>query len=132
MGRPCHFIESAARSDGPSLTASIAARVPGTFLYTQYPAWEDQRWRYVGSVFDGFGVEAHNTTAVGSGSGRPLRVVVTLGTMPGRDFRRLVEYCVTALPSEAEVLWQTGSTDASGLGIVGHDSIPASELEVAM
>ena len=34
--RPCHFIESAARSDGPSLTARIASYIPGVRLYTQY------------------------------------------------------------------------------------------------
>jgi UDP-N-acetylglucosamine--N-acetylmuramyl-(pentapeptide) pyrophosphoryl-undecaprenol N-acetylglucosamine transferase len=124
--RPCHFIESAARSQGPSLTATIAARLPGVQLYTQYPTWEDRRWRYVGSVFDRF-------SADGSVSWRePKRVVVTLGTMPGWSFRRLLEHCIRVLPADTEVTWQTGSTDVSGLGIHGVQAIAAHELETAI
>jgi UDP-N-acetylglucosamine--N-acetylmuramyl-(pentapeptide) pyrophosphoryl-undecaprenol N-acetylglucosamine transferase len=36
------------------------------------------------------------------------------------------------LPAEAEVLWQTGDTDTSDLGINGHDAIPERDLIQAM
>ena len=53
-GLELHYIESAARSDGPSKTASMIARIPGVNLYTQYPAWADEKWRFRGAVFDSF------------------------------------------------------------------------------
>ncbi len=53
----CHYIESAARSDGPSATGRLMGRIPGVFRYTQYPHWADGRWNYRGSVFDSFAAE---------------------------------------------------------------------------
>jgi UDP-N-acetylglucosamine--N-acetylmuramyl-(pentapeptide) pyrophosphoryl-undecaprenol N-acetylglucosamine transferase len=124
-GIPCHFIESAARGDGPSLTGRMMSRVPGIELYAQYPSWASGRWRYAGSVFDAFEpVEADERAAV-------RRVVVTLGTME-HGFRRLVERLLAVLPPDAEVLWQTGATDVSGLGIDARAAVPAAELEAAM
>jgi UDP-N-acetylglucosamine transferase subunit ALG13 len=123
---PCHFVESAARIDGPSLTGRLMTGVPGVQRYTQYENWADERWRYGGSVFDSFAGEP-------SGAAPPLeRVVVTLGTYRGYDFSRLVRRLLAILPAEAEVLWQTGDTDISGLGIEGHEAIPEAELTAAM
>jgi UDP-N-acetylglucosamine transferase subunit ALG13 len=124
----CHYIESAARSDGPSVTGRAMSRIPGVLLYCQYPAWAGGRWNYRGSVFDSF-------TAEGQGDEAPetlARVVVTLGTYRGYGFLRLVERLLEVLPPDAEVLWQTGDTDASGLGIDGHYAIPERELIDAM
>ena len=121
----CHYIESAARSDGPSLTGKLLSAMPGVNLYTQYRSWEGKRWNYRGSVFDGFRAGA---SAAGV---EPARIVVTLGT--GRyGFRRLVERLVDLLPADAEVLWQTGSTDTSGLTIDPTPALPYSELKEAM
>jgi UDP-N-acetylglucosamine transferase subunit ALG13 len=121
----CHYIESAARSDGPSLTGKLLATMPGVNLYTQYRGWEGGRWQYCGSVFDGFRAGAPAT------GGRPARIVITLGT--GRyGFRRLVERLVDLLPPEADVLWQTGSTDTNGLPIDTTPALPYSELTAAM
>lgn len=53
-GIACHYIESAARRKGPSLTGRLVARVPRTRLYTQSRRWAGGRWRYGGSVFDGY------------------------------------------------------------------------------
>ena len=53
-GLHCHYIESAARSDGPSKTARMISQIPGVHLYTQYPAWADDKWHYRGAVFDSF------------------------------------------------------------------------------
>jgi UDP-N-acetylglucosamine transferase subunit ALG13 len=121
----CHYIESAARSDGPSLTGKLLARMRGVSLYTQYRSWENERWRFRGSVFDGFRPGARLPTASG------LRVVVTLGTR-GYNFRRLVERLVEIMPDGAEVLWQTGSTEVGGLPIEATGPLPPKELSQAM
>ena len=62
---------------------------------------------------------------------RPLRVVVTLGTLK-YDFGRLVRRLVAIMPPDTEVLWQYGRTDVSGLGLVGEASLPEPVLAAAM
>jgi UDP-N-acetylglucosamine--N-acetylmuramyl-(pentapeptide) pyrophosphoryl-undecaprenol N-acetylglucosamine transferase len=123
----CHYIESAARSAGPSLTGKLISLVPGVRLYCQYPSWADGRWRFRGSVFDAF----EPGEAV-EGRGAPRRVVVTLGTYRGYGFPLLVERLLELLPADAEVLWQTGETDVSRFGIEGREAIPERELTAAM
>lgn len=128
-GVPRYYIESAARSMGPSLTGRLVAKVPGTRLFTQYPGWADDQWTYCGSLFDAFEPGQPEETT----SSRGLqKVVVTLGTMPGYGFRRAVERLVRTLPQvssdDVEVLWQTGATDLTGLPVQGHDQVPADVL----
>ena len=124
----CHYIESAARGDGPSVTGRLMSRIPGVCLYSQYPGWAAGRWHYRGSVFDSF--EA--TTLAAGPPQRLARVVVTLGTFRGYGFERLVRRLLELLPPDADVLWQTGDTDTSGLGIDGHHAIPERDLTDAM
>jgi UDP-N-acetylglucosamine--N-acetylmuramyl-(pentapeptide) pyrophosphoryl-undecaprenol N-acetylglucosamine transferase len=126
-GIECHYIESAARSDGPSITARMISRIPGVHLYAQYPAWADAKWHYRGSVFDSF-VPDETATA----PRRIEKVVVSLGTFRDIGFRRLVDRLLEILPPDAEVLWQTGDTDVSDLDIVGHHAIPERELTQAI
>ena len=56
------------------------------------------------------------------------RVVVTVGTMRTYGFRRAFESLVRVLPPvlapDAEVLWQTGVTDVTGLGITAERDRP--------
>ena len=126
MGVRSCFIESATRALRPSLSGSILQRVPGLELFSQHGGYSS-RWRYVGSVHDGFergpDRECH---------GELSRVVVTLGTSEAYGFRRLVERLVRILPRSADVLWQTGVTDTSGLGIDARRHVPTKELEDAM
>ncbi len=129
-GLPCHYIESAARADGPSLTGRVIARAPRTKLYAQYRSWALGRWAFEGSLFDAY-------VAGEPATGRPAaRVVVTLGTMRTFGFRRAVEAIAKVLPEvsapDAEVLWQTGATDLSGTGIQGRERLPAKELSAAV
>jgi UDP-N-acetylglucosamine--N-acetylmuramyl-(pentapeptide) pyrophosphoryl-undecaprenol N-acetylglucosamine transferase len=127
LGLELHYIESAARSDGPSQTGKILARVPGVNLYTQYPVWADERWQFRGAVFDSFVVGEPRPVAP------PIRkVVVSLGTFRGHGFGRLVERLLQILPPDAEVLWQTGDTDVSGYGIDGHVALPDRVLKQAI
>lgn len=119
-----HFIESAARVEGPSLAARILERVPGVHRYSQYRGWKRPSWSYRGSVFDSF-------VPAGRRPARLERVVVTVGSSP-YSFRRALEAAQSALPPEAEVLWQTGETDVSGMGIDARPYLPADELSRAM
>ncbi len=124
-GIPCHYIESAARSEGPSLTGKLLQRLPAVKLYTQHKSWAGPRWTYGGSVFDEF---------VGQEVGVPdslKRVVVTLGTMPF-GFRRLVDRLLQILPAGVEVTWQTGSTPVDDLPVQGHVVLSPDALRHAM
>jgi UDP-N-acetylglucosamine transferase subunit ALG13 len=128
-GIPCYYIESATRVSGPSMSGRLISRVPGIRLYTQHEGWADDRWAWRGSVFDGF----EGVPLAQPGDDIRLRkVVVSLGTSESFDFRRLLERLVDVLPPDTEVLWQTGSTDVSGLGIEVRPKVPAAELFEAM
>jgi UDP-N-acetylglucosamine--N-acetylmuramyl-(pentapeptide) pyrophosphoryl-undecaprenol N-acetylglucosamine transferase len=128
-GRRCHWIESATRVEGPSLTGRLVSRIPGVKLYAQYESWAEGRWSYRGGVFDSFvSVEASppvEPTRVG-------KVVVTLGTYKGTPYTRIVRRLLEILPPEVEVLWQTGETDVSSFGINGVYALPERELSEAM
>lgn len=124
MGIACHYVESAARQDGPSMTGRLLSPIPGVRLYSQSRTWTTARWHHRGSVFDGFEPVVVEESPV-------RRVVVTLGTL-GYGFRRLVERLIDVLPAEAEVLWQTGGTGVADLPILSHDQLPAAELSAAM
>jgi UDP-N-acetylglucosamine transferase subunit ALG13 len=125
QGIPCHFIESAARVAGPSLSARILERVPGVHRYSQYESWARRSrghssWLYRGSVFDGF-APAHRPT------GRVQNIVVTVGFSP-YGFRRLVDAMQLAASPGAQVVWQTGSTRVSDLAISPAIHLPGDEL----
>jgi UDP-N-acetylglucosamine--N-acetylmuramyl-(pentapeptide) pyrophosphoryl-undecaprenol N-acetylglucosamine transferase len=123
-GIPAHYIESAARVGSPSLTGKVLEWTPGIKLYRQYPKAIRGRWQYGGSVFDGFTAGKGIKTDV-------RRIVVTLGSGT-HTFRRLVERLVSILPSDADVLWQTGSTPVADLAINAHPLVPAAVLDKAI
>ncbi|WP_051247664.1 glycosyltransferase [Nocardioides halotolerans] len=127
-GLDLHYIESAARSDGPSRTAGMIARIPGVNLYAQYPSWADGKWAFRGAVFDSFALAGQARP----GSRELRKVVVSLGTFKDYGFERLVRRLLEILPADVEVLWQTGDTDVSGLGIRGHHTLPEHELSQAI
>ena len=130
LGMAAHYIESAARSEGLSMSGNMVSRIPGVRLYGQYPGWTAGRLQFRGSVFDGFA----------SGPSRPWRpidkVVVSFGTQRDFGFRRAAETVSRLLPqvctSSATVLWQTGATDTSGLPIHAVDSVPAGDMVQAV
>ena len=125
-GVECTYIESATRTDGPSLTGRMAARLPSVRRYTQYPSWAGEKWRFGGSIFDGF-------VAVPRLSTRPLRkVVVTLGTHERYTFPRLLDRLVRILPPEVEVLWQVGATRVDRMPRDARAQVPIAEMRAAM
>lgn len=112
-GIPGHYIESASRVEGPSLSGRMLMRVaPDVHLYTQHPRWADRRWHYAGSVFEGYRPDRH-----GEPFPRALRILVTLGTHDAYRFDALVESVARLIGPDDEVVWQTGST-------TGHDRLP--------
>jgi UDP-N-acetylglucosamine--N-acetylmuramyl-(pentapeptide) pyrophosphoryl-undecaprenol N-acetylglucosamine transferase len=124
-GVRAHYIESAARVHGPSLTGRILSTVPGTRLYTQHRGWASRRWRFAGSVYDGY--EPRGDLSVDG----PLKVAVSVGTLPF-GFRRLIERLVAILPADAEVTcWQTGATSLEGLPVPGTPLVSLGELRRA-
>ena len=124
-GSETHYIESAARANGPSLSGSLISRVSGIKTYTQYPVWANRRWQYRGSIFDAF------EPGTATGNGRVQKVVVTVGTQDGYPFDRLFQTLVPLLRGR-EVLWQSGTTDLSSYGVDGRHSVPHDELKRAV
>jgi UDP-N-acetylglucosamine--N-acetylmuramyl-(pentapeptide) pyrophosphoryl-undecaprenol N-acetylglucosamine transferase len=103
---PCHYIESATRVVGPSLSGRLLQRVPGVRLYHQLGGWSDGRWQQGPSVFDGF--TAHPVARELA----PRRVLVSFGTH-GFPFEALLERLREGLPGGLDVTWQLGSTAAT-------------------
>jgi UDP-N-acetylglucosamine transferase subunit ALG13 len=125
-GVECTYIESATRTDGPSLTGRMAARLPGVRRYTQYPSWADRTWQYGGSIFDAF--EATPRT----GPARVGRVVVTLGTHERYTFPRLLGRLVQIMPPGVDVLWQVGATRIDRMPAGARAQVPIAEMRAAM
>lgn len=123
---PAHYIESITRSENFSLSGRVVRRVPGVRVYTQWPQLARGAWRYRGSVLDGFAATASEPPP------SLERIVVSLGTSSTYGFRRLVERLVHVIPRGADVLWQTGCTDVSGLDIEARPAVPAAELDQAI
>lgn len=119
------YIESATRTESPSLSGRLLAMVPGVRTYSQSATLTSRRWTYLASPWDNYRSLAQPSRAI-------RRVVVSLGTQEGYGFRRLVEALLPLLPSDAEVLWQTGSTDTHGLPIAPRAAVPAAEMAAAV
>ncbi|WP_328994649.1 hypothetical protein OG394_09195 [Kribbella sp. NBC_01245] len=137
LGTPLHYIESATRILGPSLTGRIVSRLSPGSCWSQLPERDQastaaswQNWRQCGSYFDMFNSSDAPTP-------EPLRrVVVALGTQSNFGFRAAVE-AVTAILKEVSpsphVMWQIGSTDVSGLPVQNPQThIPEDRLIAAM
>jgi UDP-N-acetylglucosamine transferase subunit ALG13 len=124
----CHYIESAARTDGPSATGRLLQGTRSCALYSQHEVWAGRSWQFRGSVFDGL-------EAVPVPAPQPVRrVLVSLGTSPF-PFTRLVRRLAAVLPAHVEVVWQVGSTPVGELPgrvvtTLGHDDL-VSEMHAA-
>jgi UDP-N-acetylglucosamine--N-acetylmuramyl-(pentapeptide) pyrophosphoryl-undecaprenol N-acetylglucosamine transferase len=121
-GLPCHYIESATRVTGPSLSGRILERIPGIHLYRQMGEWGRPKWQQGPCVFDGFKVAEAEPAA-------PLsRAVVSLGTHRF-PFTSFVERLRGRASDGLEITWQLGSTPAPP-GLRGRyaDQWPADEL----
>lgn len=119
------YIESATRMVAPSLSGRLLSLVPGIRTFSQSEGLTRSHWEYLASPWD---LYRSAETAP-----RPVRrAVVSVGTQAGYSFPRLVAKVSTVLPADCEVLWQTGCTDVTDLGIAGRDKVPAAEMTQAM
>jgi UDP-N-acetylglucosamine--N-acetylmuramyl-(pentapeptide) pyrophosphoryl-undecaprenol N-acetylglucosamine transferase len=135
-GVRAHYIESATRLAGPSMTGKLLRGVPGVRMYTQYERLADRRWHYAGCVFDRFVATKQTQPVV------IRRAVVSLGTMTDFQFPRLLDAVVPLLRrgglleqrqgSPVETLWQTGSTPTAGLDIEAEPWVKAVTLDAAV
>ena len=122
---PFSYVESATRVTDLSTTGRVVERIPSVRRYVQYPARATKRWGYALSVFDGFRVEPAEE--------RPIsRTVVTVGGNGDFGFRRLIEAAKRVVPAQAQVLWQVGSTDVTGLDIDAVASVSSAQLSAEL
>lgn len=111
--KPFVYVESLARTSGPSLTGRILARLPRARLYTQHPSWSSDRWRAGITVLETFRPETlrpENARHTVRDSDRRRRIFVTLGTIEPYRFDRLVEAVKELLHEDDDVTWQLGAT----------------------
>jgi len=135
-GVDVHYIESATRLTGPSVTGRLLSAAPGIRLYTQYEHLAKGRWHYAGCVFDRFVATKQFETP------KIRRAVVAVGTMDDYAFRRFFDalgpilrpggLLERAQGSPVETLWQTGCTPTDGLGIDANPWVAAAELDAAL
>ena len=122
---PFSYVESATRVTDLSTTGRVVDHIPTVRRYVQYPNRVSQRWSYALSVFDGFRVEPAEE--------RPIsRTVVTVGGNGDFGFRRLIEAAKRVVPAQAQVLWQVGSTDVTGLDIDAVASVSSAQLSAEL
>lgn len=124
-GIPCHYVESAARSQGPSITGKVLQRVPGVNLYCQYNAWASERWVNAGSVFDEFVIDAPAEV-----DAEALNVLVMLGTLDYR-FDRLVKHVTSVARPGWNITWQVGPNAYGELPGDVHGLVPLASLAAA-
>ena len=126
LGIPCHYIESATRVDGPSLSGRILQQLRGVHLYRQIGDWGSPRWKAGPCVFDGYATRERQIGAI-------ARVVVSLGTHDFAFAAAVTRLSELLRNADAEVLWQLGSTpDPGSLSGRVVSRLPADELQDAI
>jgi len=120
LGISCHYIESATRVTGPSLSGRIVARLPGVHLYRQMGDWGAPHWRPGPCVFDEFRVSsAEDAGGELQEAGPPRRVFVSLGTHHF-PFTALVERLRGLAAPDIHLVWQLGATPPPAGGLPGR------------
>ncbi len=123
-GIPTHYIESATRLHGPSITGRVMERTLGVVKHHQGFVASRSGWNDLGSVFDGYGSAPQTHRSAGN-------VVVTVGT-ERFPFQRILTSVASALPSTVDVVWQTGHTPSTELPGTVRAWIPHNELQAAV
>lgn len=121
---PTTYIESFARTTGPSLTGRLVSGLRLAHTRTQHPSWASKRWTATESVLFGFTSEAKSRQQ----SYSPLKIFVTLGTVPGFRFDSLIDSVLRATSDEDKIVWQLGGTVRNGLPGAVHQMMTIDEL----
>lgn len=124
MGIPAHYIESAARTHGPSVTGHVLRWSPGVRMYSQYPQRARGAWTFAGSQFEEF-APARIEPPTG-----PLTVMVMLGTLPFR-FDAMIDAVRRTVPADWNIIWQTGPNTYTGLPGEAWGIVEAHKVESA-
>ncbi|WP_395640192.1 glycosyltransferase [Pseudolysinimonas sp.] len=111
LGLRIHYIESVSRFAGPSLTGRIMRRLAGVDTWSQHD-YAQPGWQRVPSLLGLYTVE---DVPGASRTERPLRILVTLGTIRPYRFDRLIDEVLTSLRDGDEVTWQVGCTTRTDL-----------------
>lgn len=103
------YIESVSRLEGPSLSGRLIALSRSSELYTQHSEWAGKRWSAIPSV-----LSSYESAEVSKNVPKP-KVFVTLGTIQGYRFDRLVDAVVDSGLADERTTWQLGDTPRTGL-----------------
>lgn len=122
---PVAYIESLARSQGPSLTGKIMRFSPRVRTMTQYASWEGSGWAYSGTILDSFEARKSDESSV-------RKVFVTLGTIRPYRFDRLVDAVLEILDPNDQVVWQLGVTKRSDLPGEVYTEVSGNEMKRLM
>lgn len=126
-GAKFSYIESVTRVDDISMTGKVLSLVPKTHLLTQFESAAKGRWKYVGSVFDGFRIQDSQVRRTKIPEN--LQILVVVGANQEVGFRRMVEAVLKISRPQWRIIWQVGPTDTSGLHIDGHMSFTSDEMK---
>jgi UDP-N-acetylglucosamine--N-acetylmuramyl-(pentapeptide) pyrophosphoryl-undecaprenol N-acetylglucosamine transferase len=120
---PFFYIESIARTQGPSLSGRILTFFPQAHLFTQHPTWASERWHYDVSVLDALESAGTLERRVRlSAATEPIRIFVTLGTIRPYRFDALINNVTEIIGDGYTVRWQLGVTARQDLpGLVATE-----------
>jgi UDP-N-acetylglucosamine transferase subunit ALG13 len=121
---PTHYVESVSRIHGPSLSGRIIATLRCAELWTQHEGWARGRWRLTQNVFSSF--QAVDRTPPAERS-----LFVTLGTIQGYRFDRLIDRLVDTGLADGSTVWQLGFTKRSDLPGSASDMVSNSAFASA-
>jgi UDP-N-acetylglucosamine--N-acetylmuramyl-(pentapeptide) pyrophosphoryl-undecaprenol N-acetylglucosamine transferase len=130
LGVPMYYIESVSRFAGPSLTGRVLERLPRVRRYAQHPTYDRRRWSEVPSLLGDYAVVG-SPSPESAADGRPLKVLVTLGTIKPYRFDRMVDAIQKCLRPGDEVIWQLGVTTRTDLGGEVEDQLDAARFREA-
>lgn len=116
LGAEAIYIESLTRTQGASTTGKILRRFSAVRMFTQYESWSDSRWKFVGSVLDGWEMPLRP-------EGGANRLLVSLGTIRPYRFDRAVNAVISVLPEGCSVTWQLGATTRRDLPGEVHEEV---------
>lgn len=105
---PAFFIECGCHVNGPALTGRLVGLDPWISKSCQYEHWARPRWKYRGSLMDGFAAIPKRP------SERP-RLFVTLGTIRPYRFDAMVDAVLSTGFADDRTVWQLGNTSREGL-----------------
>lgn len=120
------YVESVSRTHGPSLTGKIVRSLGlARTTHTQHSRWASEAWRPTRSVLKDYRTEDLTNPIR---TIRPLKMLVTLGTIQPYRFDRLIDRIVDISIPGDEIIWQLGHTRRAGLVGEVHELMPTDEL----